>query len=318
MLSVAIDFIVPTLYRPLHLERCLIAIDGLDGCQPRVFVGIRKDDSSSFEVVDRFHGGLNVVAVEAGGVGVVGSMNSCLGSCSAPLIALVDDDVELPSHWAVAMLTHLGADSEAVGVSGRDLLMDHPEMRRTEPLVRDVGRIRSIGRITGNHHRAGGSPRRVDILRGSNCLYRGAFLKNHGFEKSLAGTGAQVNWELALALQARKQGKRLFFDPTVHVLHHVAPRQDNDTVHRGVFNAGGTSDIAHNEALVVLKHGRGFTRIMLLLWQLAIGSHTCPGILRLPKELVSTQVSFWARYRATMSGRCKAIKTLLSGEQLAG
>lgn len=313
-----IDFIVPTLKRPEHIERCLEAIRLQEGCRPRAVVGVRSDDAESHAVIKRFDRDLDVLAVQALGVGVVGSMNSCLEVCTASLIALVDDDVELPPCWATVMQGHLLADPSVVGASGRDMLMDHPEMRRSEPLVTDVGIVHSYGRITGNHHRGGGEPRCVNILRGSNCLYRSDFLKRHGFERSLAGSGAQVNWELALALQSRLEGKKLFFDPSIKVLHHVAPRQDNDTVHRGVFDARGTSDIAHNETVVALKHGRGLNRLMLCMWQLAVGSQTCPGLLRLPQSFKSKQQPFWPRYLATMRGRWMAVRTLMTGQQHAG
>lgn len=308
-----IDFIVPTLKRPEHLERCLVAISRLDNCRPRALVGVRSDDLLSREVIDRLDGVLDIEPTEARGVGVVGSMNSCLRACEADCIALVDDDVELPPNWADKMLSHLRENVDVVGVSGRDLLMDHPEMRRTEPLVENVGRIHWFGRITGDHHRGGGDPRRVDILRGSNCLYRAGFLQKHGFERSLAGKGAQVNWELALGLQAMGNGVGLLFDPTVHVLHHVAPRQDNDSVHRGVFDQQGTSDIAHNETLVVLKHGRGWLRMAMLLWQLVVGSRVCPGVLRLLQRLTSDPEQFWQRCAATLQGRWAALSTLWQG-----
>jgi hypothetical protein len=61
------------------------------------------------------------------------------------------------------------------------------------------------------------------------------------------------NWELALGLQAREAGKGMIFDPTVTIIHNVAPRHDGDTVHRGIFNYEGTSDI---HALVL---GRAMT-----------------------------------------------------------
>jgi hypothetical protein len=142
-------------------------------------------------------------------------------------------------------------------------------------------------------------------------LFCGEFLRSVGFEKALAGSGAQVNWELALALQARAQGYRLFYDPTTEVVHHVATRHDNDTVHRGEFNASGTTDIAHNETLVVLKHARGIFRATILLWQSFVGSQTCPGMLRVFEGLVRSSTPFAPRFLATVKGRARAILTCL-------
>ncbi len=180
------------------------------------------------------------------------------------------------------MVQLLAGDKLAVASGARDLLQDHPEMRVREPLVDQVGLIHWYGRLVGNHHRGGGEPRPVQVLRGSNCMFRGDFLRHACFEKGLRGKGAQVNWELALGLQAIKEGRHLLYDPTMHVIHHVAPRHDNDSVHRGVFDKGAVADIAHNETLVVLKHARQPMRSMLLFWQFVVGTSTCPGFLRIP------------------------------------
>jgi len=279
---------------------------------------MKDDDSESEDVLAEFLDSLPVQRATAAGVGVVGSMNSCLRLCQANYIALVDDDVELPPEWIGYLLTHLNENPKAVAAGGRDLLMDHPKMRASEPLVDDVGRISCWGRVTGNHHRGGGKARKVDILRGSNCLYRGDFLRTVGFEKGLAGKGAQVNWEIALALQARQEGWTMIYDPQVQVIHYVAPRLDSDTVHRGLFHYQSIADIAHNETFVVLKHGRGFTRFMAILWQLVIGSQTCPGVLRLPQLLINSARPIVPRYSATLRGRILSLVTLLRGINHAG
>jgi hypothetical protein len=186
--------------------------------------------------------------------------------------------------------------------------MDYPEMRRTEPLAQDVGQIHWFGRITGGHHRGGGTARLVQVLRGSNCLFSADFLHNCGFERGLRGKGAQVNWELALGLQALAGKLRMIFDPTVGVIHNVAPRHDGDTVHRGIFNFEGTSDIAYNETFVVLHHGRGLLRWNMLLWQVCIGSHVCPGFVRGTDLLLRPGSMPMQRFSATFAGRLAAIR----------
>ncbi|EMI42504.1 glycosyltransferase family 2 protein [Rhodopirellula sp. SWK7] len=317
-MTTTVDFIIPTLKRPDHLNRCLSALAGQAILPSQVYVGIRADDPKSHDVLDRFKDDLAITAVVAVGVGVVGSMNSCLRYCQSEFIAFMDDDVELPGHWLEIMIDHLRSTPVAVAASGRDLLMDYPEMRSNETLVDDVGTFHGYGRITGNHHRGGGQPRLVDILRGSNCLFRGDFLRSAGFEKGLAGRGAQVNWELALALQARRAGYRMLFDPTVQVIHHVAPRHDNDSLHRGDFDYQSTSDVAHNETLVAIKHGKGVIRLSIPIWQLLIGSQICPGILRAFEPLFRPTPKFGARFHATISGRLAAIRTYILRRQHAG
>ncbi len=302
----SIDIIIPTLKRPDHLRRCLEALTKQDTASSQIIVGVRADDDLTQAVIQEFADVLPVRAVEARGVGVVGSMTSCLAECRSEWIALLDDDVEIPPHWLSRMLAHVRSRGDVVAAGGRDMLMDYPEMRRTEPLIEDVGNVHWFGRVTGGHHRGGGKVRLVQVLRGSNCLFRGDFLRRCGFEHGLRGKGAQVNWELALGLQAKAQNQLMIFDPAVQVIHNVAPRHDGDTVHRGVFHYEGTSDIAYNETFVALKHGRGLVRWTIPLWQICVGSHVCPGLLRAVDFILRPQSMPRQRFAATWSGRMAA------------
>jgi glycosyltransferase involved in cell wall biosynthesis len=280
-----------------------------------VLVGIRGDDHSNDEVLKAFAGKTPVRSVEAKGVGVVGSMNSCLREASGDYIALLDDDVELPPNWIERMAGHIRSHPDVYAAGGRDLLQDHPEMRRTEPVTEDVGRFYWFGRITGNHHRGGGMARKVDLLRGSNFMLRGDFLREVGFETDLRGKGAQVNWELALALQARQRNAKFIYDPEVEIIHHVGPRFDSDSIHRGGFDFTGTVDIAFNETLVLLKHGRGLFRVTANLWQLLVGSAVCPGVLHVFRQLLSNRSYLLRRVAATARGRLEAAKFCLGGPE---
>lgn len=316
-----VSLIVPTLRRPEFLDRCLRSLVSQSSHPTEVLVGIRADDDLSPPVVRKFVDTLDIKEVDAKGVGVVGSMNSCLSQAKGQLIGFLDDDVELPRDWLERMICHLKNHPDVLGVGARDLLQDHPEIRRNEPRTSDVGRLHWFGRITGNQYRGSGRPRKVDLLRGSNCLFRGSFLKSVGLDESLHGQGAQVHWELVLALQARQQGKRLFYDPEIEVLHHVAPRLDADQIHRGRFSYDATVDLAFNETFVILKHASGVFRITALLWQLLVGSPQCPGVAILVRSAVTSKPLGFSKIRATLRGRLLAwrahAKSLLGKESKA-
>jgi glycosyltransferase involved in cell wall biosynthesis len=314
-MSDSITFIVPTLRRSEHLRRSLRAIGDQTRTAQEILVGIKPEDEESRAVVNEFAGNLPVREVRAEGVGVVGSMNSCLAAATGAYIALLDDDVEIPPHWAATMLEHLRCHPGCVAAGGRDILLDYPEMRRAEPLVHDVGRMHWYGRVTGQHHRAGGAPRPVDVLRGSNILFRGDFLRAAGFESELRGKGAQVSWEIVLGLKALAEGKRMFLDPGVHVLHHVAPRHDDDTVHRGVFSAKGTENMAFNETFVVLRYDRGVRRLTTLIWQLVVGSPACPGSARLTELLTPRRRHLLHRLYFTLKGRLAAVIAIFKSRE---
>lgn len=304
----SVTFIIPTLMRPQFLRLCLTSIAQQTVAPLQVLVGIRCDDEASRSIVKEFSGHFPISSVEAKGVGVVGSMNTCLSEAGGDLIALVDDDVELPPRWLETMLGHLAENPDVLGAAGRDFLQDHPDMRRAEATTLDVGRFYWYGRITGNHHRAGGPARKVNLLRGSNCLFRSSFLKSVGIESGLMGKGAQVHWELALALHAKSRGQNFFFDPSVEVVHNVAPRHDDDQIHRGLFSHDATVALAFNESYVVLKHGRGRFRMASLAWQFLIGSTTCPGIGHLLRQILHRDRLSNARLKATVIGRLQAVR----------
>ena len=312
-----VTLIVPTLRRPEFLDRCLRSVSLQSSLPAEVLVGIRADDHLSPPVVERFADSLTVKAVEAKGVGVVGSMNSCLAQAKGHLIGFLDDDVELPPDWLERMIYHLENNANVLGAGARDLLQDHPEMRRKESRTLDVGRLYWFGRITGNQYRGSGSPRKVDVLRGSNCLFQGAFLKRVGLDETLRGKGAQVHWEMALALQARSQGKSLFYDPDIEVLHHVAPRLDADQIHRGRFSYDATVDLAFNETIVLLKYANGLFRITALLYQVLVGSPQCPGGAILVRSALARKPVGLSKIRATLQGRLLAwfawLRSLLAG-----
>jgi GT2 family glycosyltransferase len=298
-----ISLIVPTLRRPDFLYHCLCSIAVQTSRPTEVLVGIQAGDDLSRPILRMFFDTLEIKGIDAKGVGVVGSMNSCLAEARGHLIGLVDDDVELPPDWLERMIYHLKNHPDVLGVGGRDFLQDHPAMRRSEARTLDVGRLYWFGRITGNHHRGDGRSRKVDLLRGSNCLYRGGFLRCVGFDESLRGQGAQVHWELALALQARQRGKRLFYDPEIEVIHHVAPRMNADEIHRGRFSYNATVDLAFNETLVILKYATGLFRVTALLWQFLVGSPPCPGIAILVRNTIESKPLVLLKIRAAFKGR---------------
>ena len=309
----AVSVVIPTLRRPEHLARCLASLAHQTRKATEILVGIRADDDSNSEVLKKFRDQLPVRSVEAKGVGVIGSMDSCLREASGDYIALLDDDIELPPNWIERMMGHIRASSDVLAAGARDLLHDHPEMRRLEPVTNDVGRFYWFGRITGNHHRGGGKARKVDILRGSNFMLRGDFLRKAGFESELRGKGAQVNWELALALQARQRGAKFIYDPEIAIIHHVAPRFDGDKIHRGGFDIASAADIAFNETLVILKHGRGSFRLTGLAWQIFVGSAVCPGVVHVFRQRLRRQPHMFSRLRASMRGHLEAARHCLMG-----
>jgi hypothetical protein len=162
-----------------------------------------------------------------------------------------------------------------------------------------------FGRITGNHHLGAGPARDVDVLKGANCAYRAPLLRASGFDTRLAGSGAQLYWELALCLPLRRAGWRLVYDPAIAVEHHVEPRDAGDQVHRGQFAAAPLSDATHNETLVLLEDRRGVARAAYLVWAFLVGTRHEPGLAQLALLVLRGNRQAVARWRAASAGRMR-------------
>jgi len=277
---ITVSVVVPTLRRPDHLRLCLTSLVAQTHPILEVLVGVRHDDEISREVVAEYSASLPVRAVEAGAVGVIGSMTSCVNASSGDFVALVDDDVELPPEWLARCVEYFRRDSTLGAIGGRDLLQDMPEMRKRQPRRRKVGVHAWYGRVHGNHHRGTGPARYVHALKGCACMYQGDLLRKLGFDKRLRGEGAQVGWELSLAFDVMRRGKRLLYDPSLTVTHWVAPRHDSDNLHRGGFDAKSLEALTHNEHLVFQTKAPCLLRWSHPAWSLLWGNPLAPGWVR--------------------------------------
>ena len=168
--------------------------------------------------------------------------------------------------------------------------------------------------MIGQHHwAAAGPPRQVAIVKGVNIAFRAEALRAvGGFDTRLAGTGAQVHWELGVCLAIRRAGWKVVFDPAVGVDHFPAARFDEDQ--RAAFNGVAQRNMVYNETLLLTEHLRGVRRLAFLCWALAVGTRSSPGLLqwaRLRLRLGDRHAG--RRWRATMAGRVAGAGAALTG-----
>jgi len=128
-----------------------------------VLVGIKPDDEDSRRVLQEFASELPIREIEAGAVGVIGSMASCVKASSGGFVALVDDDVELSSDWVERSVSYFENDPKIGGVGGRDLLQDMPEIRNSGAAKHEMQSLRGEdrGRPTKETPGRGVSPERT-------------------------------------------------------------------------------------------------------------------------------------------------------------
>lgn len=298
MSSIAV--LIPTYRRADALARCVDALAAQSRVPDEVIVVHRVEDHEAAAVVAAHplcaQGTLRSVVVRV--PGVVAAMQAGLDTVRSEITALTDDDCTPHPGWCAQIIAALAARPACAGVGGRD-------WQPVERGVREpVGRVTWYGRVFGNHHLGGGQAREVDILKGANAAFRTSLLRAVGFDHRLLGTGAQLHWELALCLPMRAAGWSLWYDPAIAVDHHIAPRHDADTTHRGRFAEGPHAEAVSNETRLLLEALSPLRRVLFVLWCVLIGAGNAPGVLqRLRLALLTREADPRAVWRATWRGR---------------
>jgi len=271
-----ISVIIPTFKRVDYLKQALRGLARQRRRADQIVLGVREGDTSTLELLASSP--LSLETAPTADLGVIASMTAAAAKTDGDIVCLLDDDAEPLPDWLEKIEEHFAREPKLGIVGGRDLLQDHPEMRKHESLLTHVGAFTWYGRILGNHHRGGGTYRQVDLVKGCNAAVRGRLLREIGFDQGLRGNGAQVHWELALCLNVKNRGFTVCYDPKLQVIHHIAPRHDMDQIHRGYFSADGLYDMVWNEHHVVAKHAGSWRSKAHLAWSLLVGSVTAPGI----------------------------------------
>ncbi|HEX2112350.1 MAG TPA: glycosyltransferase [Gaiellaceae bacterium] len=268
-IGLGVSVVVASYRRPAHLRRCLDGLGHQRVPPEEIVVVRRRDDDATAAVVAESNGG-SVAEAVVHEPGVVAGLEAGARASSGGIVAFVDDDAVARPDW-IERLVERFSDPAVGAVGGRDVLHT-PE--RLVALTDDVGRITSWGKVIGNHHRGGGNTRDVDVLKAVNMAFRREAL---AFPRGLRGEGAQVNFEVAMCLWARRRGWRILFDPAIVVDHFPGPRFGADR--RGRPERSAVRDSAYNSvASVVSLEPRLLRR--RALYGLLVGNIGAPGLAR--------------------------------------
>jgi GT2 family glycosyltransferase len=277
-----LSVLIPTYCRVKDLTNCLEALKKQSRPPDQIVVTVRDTDTETQEFLAHYdRGTLPLESVIVGQPGVVAAMNTGLAQIRGEVFALTDDDTTPWEDWLARIEAHFEADPKVGGVGGRDW---HNHERWDNP---DVGRVQWFGRVIGNHHVGSGPPREVDLLKGANCAYRAAPVKEIGFDTRLRGNGAQVHWELSLGFAMKRRGWKLIYDPLISLDHHEGPRFDEDQLHRNGYNSIALENAAYNETIILLENFTPLQRAAFLTWSAVIGTKGEPGLLQLGRLLTA-------------------------------
>lgn len=206
-----ISIIVPTRDRPNDLERCLRSIAALRHDSLEVLVAGQSSDDSTASVVNsmddsRFrHLSLTTTGKAKG-------LNAALSEAKGDLIALTDDDCEVPVDWISRGIEAFDNVPDAGIVFGALVAAEH-DAEQTYVPVFEPKSFRVISRSTARPHRLG---------VGANMIVRRSVFDTAGGFDELQGPGSVFrsgdDWEFAY--RALRAGYSIVQDPGIRVIHH--------------------------------------------------------------------------------------------------
>jgi glycosyltransferase involved in cell wall biosynthesis len=292
-----IEVVVPTYRRPELLRSCLRSLREQSYPPVAVVVVVRASDLESHAVVEEQVWG-NVRLVEVDEPGMIAALSAGVTATGSDLVAFTDDDAAPAPDW-LGRLVEVLADPGVGGAGGRDLIGGE-----VGPLTQDVGRLTRWGKLVGNHHLGAGPPRDVDVLKGVNMAFRADCLALPA-PGLLRGEGAQPANEVLICGFAKALGRRLVYDPDLHV-DHAAARP------RGRPNPEAVLDAAHNFLVATTALDR--SRLpRQALYALALGSRGSPGLGRALLGLVRGEGEVLRRLGPSLRGTLLALRRLRRG-----
>lgn len=301
-----LSVVVPSYMRPDELRRCCEALVRQVRPADEIIIVWRAGDEATERLAAEATGwGANVVAIRVELPGQVAALNAGLRAAKGDLVAFTDDDAAPFPDWTLRIEQHFRANERLGGLGGRD----HWDGVRGKGSRAVVGRVQWFGRCIGFHHEGYGEPRSVEILKGANMSFRRSVIEPIGFDWRLRGEGAQVANDLKLALQVKKRGWTLTYDPNVAVDHYMAVRHDDDQ--RTYRSAVAHSNASHNKALALLEYLPPWRVPIYLIWALVIGTSEMPGVAQAIRLRIRGTKDVGRIYRSSLHGTLAGIGTWL-------
>ncbi|RUS45262.1 glycosyltransferase family 2 protein [Cohnella sp. AR92] len=301
-----ISVIIPTYRRTSDLRRCLLALMNQIRGPDEILIVVRDTDDETrlfLEQEAALCEPLRIITVME--PGQVAALNAGLRFARGEIVSITDDDAAPRNDWLLRIENHFARDPLLGGIGGRDWIPG--ESYCNDGRVYTVGKVQWFGRVVGNHHLGEGEPRTVDFLKGANMSYRRGAIENIWFHSRLRGAGAQVNNDMEFSMAVKRAGWKLLYDPAVAIDHYPASRFDEDQ--RNTFNKNAMHNRVHNETFVLLSNFDKFRRIVFMIWMLAIGTISSPGLLQWMRLLfIEPKLANW-KWMAALSGTMDGYRT---------
>ncbi|GFO69656.1 hypothetical protein GMLC_32350 [Geomonas limicola] len=199
---------------------------------------------------------------------------AALDQCTGDIFCLIDDDAIPREDWLYRLEEDF-RDPRVGGIGGT--VVNHFQGIHAadcgRPRVEIPGKLSWFGR-SGNHGPSVANSNLIeaDCFIGCNMAFRKVALLN-SFDLVLNG-GSAISYETDVALNVKRKGFRLFYDPGSIVDHYLEPRKIDSK--RG-WNKGECFVYAHNLTYICLKHLSWYGKLGFALYFFVGGSWGCPG-----------------------------------------
>lgn len=216
-------FVIVTHERPKELNDCLHSINRLAPNKVDVAIVDNSLSDSTEKLIPEWEKVFQNVQlfyrrIEQSKTVLSAARNLGASIIQSPLIAFVDDDVELSVTW-FSSCAAIFEDSKVAAATGRIIEPDTLNLDPSELLP--IGRILRNGKMTDNFYLKPSAPVEIDHLRGCNWVVR-----RNVFDQ----VGGFSNWfehvyeEADLSLRISGVGHKIIFHPELEVFHKCAPR----------------------------------------------------------------------------------------------
>jgi glucosyl-dolichyl phosphate glucuronosyltransferase len=192
------------------------------------------------------HDGVRYLRADGGGK--TRALNQAIRETTAPVLAFVDDDVELDRGWLAAATAYF-ADTDAAAAQG--------PIRLPPAVAADAGLVAEVARWgTIPCRDFGPDTEESRSLTGANMFVtRAAFAEVGLFDERLGPGAAGACEDTELALRLRAAGLRIGYVPTAVVYHVVEPHRLTAEYFRRMHELRGRSRVyykRHASALSIL------------------------------------------------------------------
>jgi glycosyltransferase involved in cell wall biosynthesis len=285
----------------------------------QVIIVVGPDDFETDETIKAWKSKLPFLMVlESSKPSMIYSLNIGLSAANGDIIALMDDDVELPKDWSIKIKSAYSTDNELGAFGGRDHLQLQEKKYSNPGLASVVGRFKWDGTLTGNHHCGSKvSPVQVDVLKGCNLSFRRNAFRKMEIDPILIDKGAETCSEIDICQSIAREGFKVIYDNENFLLHYASPRTPFDN-RKDLFSSAWNKRV-FNQAYVTAKYRPVLELIFYFFKSFLIGSRLLPGlawsVLLIPKNGTKVIALPWKYLMAMAKGVSKGLSVKEKSER---